>query len=180
MHLFPELNTDRLTLRKLTVEDFPALVKYADNKKIADEIINMTYPYREPQAAMRMGYVVQGFKAKSRYVFAIILKDRNELIGEISLHLNPEKTVAELGYWVGEPFWGQGLATEATRKVLGFGFETLAVTKIYATCRVQNLGSIKVLERSGLRNVNKYGRVGHFQLSKAQYKSKHTIFKDGL
>ena len=116
MEIFPELNTNRLKLRKIRIEDIPSLVKYANNKKISDNIINIPYPYREPDAAFRISFVVRGFKNKIRYVFAIILKESEELIGEISLHLLDKKNHhGQLAYWLGEPFWNQGITTEATR-----------------------------------------------------------------
>lgn len=120
MEQFPVLYTNRLVLRKILVEDVPALLKYANNRNISDWIVNIPYPYEEPNAVFRISYAVQGFKSKQRYVFAIILKSQGELIGEISLHLWGSKVEAELGYWVGEPFWNQGIATEAIEAVLRF------------------------------------------------------------
>ncbi len=65
MEFFPELNTKRLKLRKIQVEDIPSLVKYANNKKISDHILNIPYPYQEPDAVFRISYIVQGFKNKA-------------------------------------------------------------------------------------------------------------------
>src|SRR5215203_5117272 len=123
MDVFPELNTKRLTLRQISIEDVPSLLKYANNKKISDNILNIPYPYGEPDAVFRISYVVQGFKNKARYIFAIIFQESKELVGEISLHLDNRKNIGQLGYWVGEPFWGKGIATEAAKAVLKFGFE---------------------------------------------------------
>ena len=91
MEVFPELITGRLKLRKISIEDIPSLVKYANNKRIADKILNIPYPYQEPDAVFRISYVYQGFKNKTRYVFAIIFQENEELIGEISLHLAIQK-----------------------------------------------------------------------------------------
>lgn len=150
MEVFPELHTPRLHLRKLQVEDFPSLILYANNRKISDQILNLPHPFQEPNAVFRISYVVQGFKNKTRYAFAIVLRARDELIGEISLHLE-EGNKAQLAYWIGEPFWGRGIATEAARAVLKFGFEQLTLDLVYATCHVENKASEKVLLNTGMK-----------------------------
>ncbi len=166
MDLFPQLYTKRLILRKMEIEDIPSLVKYANNKKIADYIINIPYPYYEPDAAFRMSYVVQGFKKKARYVFAIVLKESDELIGEISLHFGNDKQRAELGYWLGEPFWNQGITTEAIAAILEFGFDTLELKEVFASCHVDNKASGKVLLNNGMIEQAVSGNVIQYRLTK--------------
>ncbi len=151
MERLPALYTERLILRKINIDDVDALVKYANNKKISDQILNIPYPYREPDAVFRISYVVKGFKNKSRYIYAIVSRERNELIGEISLHfMNSHQNHAQLGYWVGEPFWNTGIATEATEAVLKFGFEKLKTELIYGTCLMTNVASEKVMSKNGM------------------------------
>ena len=70
---FPELISDKLKLRKIRPSDMPALLKYCNNKNISDRIINIPDPYLEDDAIFRMNFVLQGFKNKDRYVFAILL-----------------------------------------------------------------------------------------------------------
>lgn len=145
MNNFPEINTDRLRLRQVRHSDISSLVKYCNNKKIADQIINIPYPYGEADAIYRMNFVIQGFKNKERYVFAITFNDKDELIGEIGLHLDKINDSAQFGYWIAEPLWGKGIATEALAAILKFGFETLNLNKIYATHYPDNLSSGKVM-----------------------------------
>lgn len=164
MQVFPELYTKRLIIRKITIEDIPALLKYANNKKISDRVLNIPHPYREPEAVFRISYVHQGFKNKTRYVFAIILKESQELIGEIGLHMvNPG--VAQLAYWVGEPYWGQGLATEATEAAIKFGMETLHLDMLFAECHVDNIASEKVLVKTGTKKVGVHGNVVQYKIN---------------
>lgn len=54
MEIFPELTTNRLKLRKIQVDDVSSLVKYANNKKISDSVLNIPYPYQEPDAVFRI------------------------------------------------------------------------------------------------------------------------------
>lgn len=145
MDQFPELTTNRLRLRKIRPSDIPSLLKYCNNKNISDQIINIPYPYLEEDAVFRINFVLQGFKNKERYVFAICLNDSPELIGEIGLHLDKGNNSAQFGYWIAEPFWAKGIATEALAAILKFGFETLHLNKIYATHYPENSASGKVM-----------------------------------
>ena len=178
MDVFPELNSKRLTLRKISVEDIPALVKYANNKKIADRILNIPYPFGEPDAVFRISYVVQGFKSKARYVFAIIYQKSKELIGEISLHLDYQRNIAQLGYWVAEPFWGKGIATEATEAVLKFGFEQLNLAMIFAECHVENKASEKVLLNNGMKKSSATESVMQYRLTKQEFEERPNFVND--
>ena len=163
-----------MKLRKIQIEDIPSLVKYANNKKISDNIINIPFPYQEPNAVFRISYVVQGFKKKERYVFSIILKETGEFIGEISLHLEKNNADAQLGYWVGEPFWNKGIATEATEAILKFGFEKLSLNNIYATCHFDNKASGKVLLNNGMMEETGNGNVIQYWLTKGEYEDRNS------
>lgn len=165
MDRFPELYTGRLELRQLQADDIPSLVKYANNKKISDYVLNIPHPYHEPDAVFRISYVLQGFKTKARYVFAIIWKDTDEFIGEIGLHLDGKGNIAQLGYWVGEPFWGKGIATETIGAVLKFGFEKLGLEMIFATCYADNIASAKVLLKNGMKEDNKNGSIIQYSIT---------------
>ncbi|TAK93407.1 N-acetyltransferase [Patescibacteria group bacterium] len=145
MRDFPELVTNKLKLRKILMTDLPSLVKYCNNKKISDQIFNIPFPYTEEDAIYRLNFASQGFKNKERYIFAITLKENDELIGEIGLHLDKVNNHAQFGYWVAELFWGKGIATEATSAILKFGFEELQLHKIYATHYPENEASGKVM-----------------------------------
>jgi len=162
IHIFPILYSSNLKLRKLDFDDIPLLIKYADNRKVSDQIINIPYPYREPDAVFRLGYILKGFKAKSRFVFAIAQKESNEFIGEISLHIE-QNNQAQLGYWLGEPFWGKGYAKEAIEAITKFGFEKLELAKIYALCHEDNIASQKVVEWNEYVKVSITGRVILFE-----------------
>lgn len=164
MEVFPELHTPRLKLRKIQSEDIPSLVRYANNKKISDQIINIPFPYQEMDAIMRLSYVVQGFKQRTRFVFGIFLKEKVELIGEISLHLETDKSIAQLGYWVAEPFWNRGIASEAVSAMVRFGFDQLNLRLIYATCHADNIASGKVLLKNGMKEHSTTGNVIQYRL----------------
>ena len=82
---------------------------------------------------------------------AIEISRSGELAGAIGLNLQREHDRAELGYWIGVPYWGQGYATEAGREVVRYGFEDLALNRIYAFHFVTNPASGRVLQKIGMR-----------------------------
>jgi len=182
MKQFPTLITKRLTLRRIQLEDVPTLIKYANNKKISDQIFNIPFPYQEEDAIYRFNFILQGFKNKERYVFAITLKDDTELIGEVGLHLDKENNNAQFGYWIAEPFWGKGIATEALAAILKFGFEALALNKIYATHYPDNPASGKVMLSNGMikeaelkehyKIDGAYRTVVQYRLTKKEYEDR--------
>ena len=171
-HGFPQLFTARLLLRKIEPEDIPSLLKYADNKKISDEIVSIPYPYREPDAAMRMGSVWRQFKAGTGFVFAIILKESNELIGEAAIHLlDKNKPHGQVAYWIGEPLWGQGYASEAVQALGSFAFEKLNLDLMYGDCHDYNQASIEVLKKNGFSRHSQSGSLLVYSLKKEDYKA---------
>lgn len=150
MKQFPELHTAQLRLRMANHGDIPALVKYCHNQKISDQIINIPYPYTEQDARERLEFINKGFADNNRYVFAITLQSHHELIGEIGIHLDTTNNHAQMGYWVAEPFWGRGIATEAVGAILLFGFRELGLHKIYATYYPDNTTSGNVMIKNGM------------------------------
>ena len=148
--VFPRLNTDCLVLRKLLPEDLPALIRNVNNPVIATNVINIPYPYGEPDAAFRLAFVHQGFVQQLRVVFALAKKDTNEVIGEAGIHFSKDRKTAEMGYWLGESYWGKDYTTEAVRTILDYGFRVHHLEMIYAICKDDNLGSQRVAEKSGM------------------------------
>lgn len=169
MQMFPEIETERLLLRRIRLQDIPALVRHANNQKISRHILNMRYPYNEPDAVFRIAYAHQGFKSKTRYVFAMILKETDELVGEVSLHLQSPENSAQLGYWIGETLWNKGLTTEAAEAIIDFGMKTLGLDCIYAECTLDNEASEKVMIKCKMIKNGVSGFVIQYKLNKAEF-----------
>ena len=85
------------------------------------------------------------------YSFSMINKVDNSLIGCVSLRVSKSDNEAELGYWVGHPFWGQGFATEAAQAVVDFGFEELNLRRIFAAAMTKNPTSSNVMSKIGMK-----------------------------
>lgn len=169
---FPRLVTDRLLLRKLEVDDFPNLIRHANNPGIAKRIVNLPHPFGEMNAVNRMRHVVSGFKEDRHYAFVIALRDTDELVGEISLNRRgADGQGAELGYWIGEAHWGKGLASEAVGAILPYGFERLGLNHVYATCAADNEASQRVAAKNGFVERDSHGREVVFQLEASSFLS---------
>jgi RimJ/RimL family protein N-acetyltransferase len=91
-----------------------------------------------------------GFEAGELAAFALTLKSTDELVGAISLTVDAEMQVGEMGYWVGEQFWGAGYCTEAARRIVEFGFEELDLRRIHAMHLQRNPASGRVLQKIGM------------------------------
>jgi RimJ/RimL family protein N-acetyltransferase len=147
-----DLRTARLLLRSLVREDVPAFVRLAGAKEIAATTIQIPHPYAEDDARSFLAKASEDFLAGRSVSFAISVLPGDELCGAVGLHLADEHKRAELGYWIGAPFWGRGYATEAAMAAVALGFETLRLNRIYAQHFAGNTASQRVLEKIGMRH----------------------------
>ena len=146
-----ELRTARLLLRPLEGGDAPALARLAGSREVAATTLRIPHPYTEDDARTFLDAAAKDFRESRAVVFAICVSPERELCGCVGLHISPAHRHAELGYWIGVPFWGKGIATEAAQAVAGFGFSTLHLHRIYAHYFAGNDGSRRVLEKIGMR-----------------------------
>ncbi|MHA7060052.1 GNAT family N-acetyltransferase [Aquimarina sp. M1] len=94
---------------------------------------------------------IENFKMRNEFVFVITLQSNDEFIGLVSLRIgNPKYSIGSLWYKLHPDFWSKGYATEAVKRVLQFGFTDIGLHRIEAGCAVDNMGSIRVLEKSGM------------------------------
>ena len=83
--------------------------------------------------------------------FAIADRDSNELIGAIGVHPEDNGLAAEIGFWIGVPFWGRGYCTEAAREILRHCFEDLGLQRVHAGHFTENVASGRVQQKIGMR-----------------------------
>src|SRR5687767_9138286 len=117
-------------LRNWQIEDLDSLVKYADNYKIAKNLTNkFPHPYIAENGKK---FIAMAMTDSPVRIFAIDVD--GEAIGGIGIH--PQGDIqcknAELGYWLGEPFWGKGIAVKAINQMVDYGFRTFDVNRIFA------------------------------------------------
>jgi RimJ/RimL family protein N-acetyltransferase len=150
---FPQLNTNRLLLRKFILTDSKIVTKLAGAFEIADTTLRIPHPYKTKDAIDWIKKHDDWFDKDHTINWAITLKDNNNLIGAISL-MNFTETFchAEIGYWIGKPFWGKGFATEAAHAVLKYGFNTLKLNRMHAHHFSRNVSSGKILKKVGMKH----------------------------
>ena len=136
-------------VRSWRVGDESALARHADNRKIWLNVRDrFPHPYTLADAE---AWVAQAALAAPETQFAIEVN--GEAAGGIGLFLQQdvERYSAEIGYWLGEPYWGRGVATAAVRRFTDFAFATFELCRIYANVFAWNPASCRVLEKAGYR-----------------------------
>ena len=146
-----ELQTARLLLREFVPADAPAVHTYASDENVTrytDWGPNTTEETEEFfLEVLRAGEA----QPRNSFLFAITL-NQSPAIGCARLGIvSMADRVGDLGYVLNAEYWGQGIATEATQRLLTFGFEDLGLHRIFATCHPDNVGSSHVLEKAGFQ-----------------------------
>ena len=127
--------------------DLDSLVKFANNKKIADNLTDkFPYPYTEEYGKAFIDYTKSH---NPLIVFAIDIE--GQAIGGIGVHPQTDisRKNAELGYWLAEPYWGNGIISEAVKIIIPYAFQNFEINRIYAIPFESNIASQRVLEKAG-------------------------------
>ncbi|GAB4320047.1 MAG: GNAT family protein [Candidatus Zixiibacteriota bacterium] len=146
---YPNLETPRLILRGFTLADAPRVQKLAGDRAIAATTAYIPHPYPDGAAETWIATHVERWTRGEGIDLAVILKSTGELIGACGLNINQPHRRAEIGYWIGKPFWGQGYATETVTAVIGYGF-SLGLNRIFAEHYHTNPASGRVLKKAGM------------------------------
>lgn len=165
----PTLTSERLILRPYSMADAPMVQKLAGDKRIADMVTNLPHPYLDGMAEDWIGNHKSWFETRDTVAYAIILRESDELVGTISLNMI-EGERANLGYWIGVPYWGNGYCTEAAKEIIKFGFENYGLSELFATHLKLNPASGKVMKKNGFKYIkdemNEGRAVLYYELSK--------------
>jgi 8-oxo-dGTP diphosphatase len=145
------LETERLILRRHVRGDAAVVARLLNDWDVARWLAQVPFPYGERDAYAWITQAISHWTEGRQFQFAVIKRASTELIGQVGLRLEaPGADTAELGYWLGQAYWGRGYAGEAVPTVVRFGFERLRLRAIWATCLGDNAGSLRVLEKAGL------------------------------
>ncbi len=143
------LITERLMLRSFTLEDADDVTDLVSDYEVAKTTLAVPHPYPTDGAA---GWIA-GHSAeedRNHTTFAITLKTTGELVGAITLIEKRIHLRAEIGYWIGHAYWGNGYATEATKAIIEWGFAERGLNRIFAHHFAENLASGRVMQKSGM------------------------------
>ena len=146
----PVLETKRLILRKLTNEDLEDMYEYASNEQVTKYVTWATHRNLEDTKRF-LDFALKQYESKSVAPWGIEYKENGRLIGTVDfVSWQPKHNSAELGYVLSQPYWGKGITTEATKKLIQFGFDHMDLVRIQARCFVENIGSERVMEKVGM------------------------------
>ena len=147
----PELYSERLLLRALTLDDAPRIQVMASDKRISDMTANIPYPYPETGAVDWISTHASNWQQRKQVNYGISLTSIQEVVGAIGLNLGGSND-AELGYWLGASYWGSGYVTEAAKRIIIFAFNELELNCIKARVLSRNPASGRVLLKSGFQH----------------------------
>lgn len=142
----PVLETARLILRAPRLGDAKAIAALANDRQIAENTARIPHPYRPSDAK---DWIAGANRNPDEEQYVITLAN-GALIGACGLELR-EGPVPAIGYWLGQPSWGKGYATEAVRALIDHAFVDLEHEALLASARVTNPASRRVLEKCGFQ-----------------------------
>jgi len=175
------LHGDKIILRFLETRDAEELADKINSRDIVRFTARIPYPYRLKDARDFIKKQKLQVQKKEDFVFLITDKNSGAIMGAVGLHhIEKKSKKSELGYWLIKEKWGQGIVSEAVKLVLGFGFQTLQLHRIYAYCFEANIGSKKVLLKNGFTiegkvreseyRFGKWHNLLQFSILKKEYK----------
>lgn len=148
----PLLETARLALRSFALTDAPDVQRLAGAPEVADTTLNLPHPYADGVAEEWIGGQPARFASGSSVAYALTRRTDGVLLGAISLmEISARHHRAEMGYWLGVPFWNQGYMTEAAAALVNYGFSELNLHKITAGHFTRNPASGRVMQKIGMR-----------------------------
>ena len=144
------LETERLYMREMTQDDFPLLCKYLQDPEVMMEVFEHVFSDAEVQEGIDkqfMRYEKYGFG-----VWAVILKENGEFIGQCGLSMQPcnDEELLELGYIFQKKYWHKGYATEAAIACREYAFNELDADEVFSLIRDTNTASQNVAKRNGM------------------------------
>jgi [ribosomal protein S5]-alanine N-acetyltransferase len=142
-----ELRLSQSVVRSWRRGDAPSVARYANNYKVWRNVRDrFPHPYTLMDAEEWVRYAL---REKPEVSFAVEVG--GEAAGGIGLVLGEDihRRTAEIGYWLGEPFWGRGIMSEAVRALTDYAFQTFDLARVYAGVFESNPASMRVLEKAG-------------------------------
>lgn len=146
----PVLKTERLILRKISVDDAEDMYAYASDHQVTRYVTWPTHQTIEDTLGF-LRFVEEQYTIHASVNWGIVDKESNKFIGTIGyVQWNKNSNWGEIGYALSREFWGQGLMTEALKPVIQFGFGQMGLNRVEARCNPKNIGSERVMQKVGM------------------------------
>ncbi len=178
----PVIETGRLLLRPPHADDVEDMARLANNYSVARMLASMPHPYFAADAREFLERLAAGAgkQDKADCVYAITRADNGAFMGLCGLHEDPARfELPFIGYWLGEPYWGSGYATEAARAMVCLFFKVTADATLMVSCRTDNAASRAIIGKCGGRywkTANHYNAalgemqtVDHFRITRESW-----------
>jgi [ribosomal protein S5]-alanine N-acetyltransferase len=146
----PRLETDRLILRKITLDDAEDMFAYGSIEEVTTYV---TWDKHQTLADTKqfIDFILDQYENKRIAPWGIELKETGRMIGTIDfVSWNTNQKIAEIGYVITPDYWGKGITTEAAKELVKFGFSKMDLVRIQARCFTENIGSERVMEKAGM------------------------------
>lgn len=162
----PILKTERLLLRPVTQQDVEAMFDYTSRESVARYVTWHAHTSIEDTKAF-LTFILNGYEQGNHLLWGI--EYLGTLIGTIDfVTVDNTHKCGEIGFVLSEDYWNKGMTTEATKKLIDFGFQELKLVRIQARCFEENISSQKVMEKSGMQIE---GLLRKSMFVKGQYKN---------
>ena len=146
------LTTERLVLRPFVLSDAADVQRLAGDFAIADTTRVVPHPYLDGMAEDWIATHEPPSDVALQLELAVVEKVTDALVGAASLvAISQQDSRAEMGYWIGKPYWGKGYCTEAAKVLLDHAFSHLRLNRVCARYLKRNAASGRVLEKIGMR-----------------------------
>jgi len=145
------IKTEKFILRPYRKEDQDSLVKNINNKKIARNTLYIPYPYKASNARSWINYNLKLDKKKKKEEINFVIDIGGEVAGSIGLRKIKAGHMAEMGYWMGEKYRGQGIMTSVLKEITKYGFNQLKLRRMEIRIFPFNHASRRVAEKVGYR-----------------------------
>jgi 8-oxo-dGTP diphosphatase len=152
---FAPLATERLSLRPFRAEDAAEMHRLVNDWGVVRGLAKVPYPYPRALADEWIASTVSELVAGRAYHLAITGREgeREILVGAVGLRLDPAGVAGNLGYWVGQRYWGHGVASEAAGRLARWALANLSLDRLTASAATDNPASAAVLLRIGFRRI---------------------------
>ncbi len=148
----PILETDRLFLRKFRLEDVKDVFAYAKDPQTA-RFVSWDAHKSEDDSLRFLKWAIERYHIGAAADWAVMDKQTGHIIGSMGLvHVEEQNRCCEIGYVIGQTYWGQGYTAEALERVLRFLFEACGINRVQAMVCNENTASSRVLEKTGFTN----------------------------
>jgi RimJ/RimL family protein N-acetyltransferase len=152
------IETSRLFLRELTPDDKDDLSKVLSNN---ESMIHYPHPFSEPEVNKWIEWNIGNYKKYNYGLWAVIRKEDNIFLGDCGITMQniDNKILPEVGFHIRKEYCKHGYATEAAKAVIKYGFNSLHFENIYSYSSINNIPSIRVMDKSGMRFIKHFSKV---------------------